>query len=64
MKTYLNLTVQEKNLLEGDVYQLILTDPLGGELPHYTPGSHIEIKTPHGLYRHYSLIRDGKHPTA
>ena len=41
-----------------------MTDPLGGELPHYTPGSHIEIKTPHGLYRHYSLIRDGKHPTA
>ena len=62
MKKYLNLVVQEKTSLEGDVSQLILSDPTGTLLPSYAPGAHIEVKTPNGLYRHYSLIGDGKTP--
>jgi phthalate 4,5-dioxygenase reductase subunit len=62
MKKYLNLVVQEKKPLEGDVYQLILSNPSGNSLPSFTPGSHIEVQTPNGLYRHYSLIGDGKVP--
>jgi len=56
MKKYVNLILKEKNPLEGDVYQLILSNPSGGSLPSFTPGSHIELITPKGLYRHYSLI--------
>ncbi len=62
MKKYLNLVVQEKTPLEGDVYQLILSDPTGNLLPSFEPGAHIEVKTPHGLYRHYSLIGAGNAP--
>jgi ferredoxin-NADP reductase len=62
MKKYLNLVVQEKTPLEGDVYQLILSDPTGNLLPSFGPGAHIEVKTPHGLYRHYSLIGAGNAP--
>ncbi len=62
MQKYFSLIVKEKNSLEGDVYQLILCNPSGDLLPSFTPGSHIEVKTPNGLYRHYSLIGDGKSP--
>ena len=62
MKKYVNIIVKEKNPLEGDVYQLILSNPSGDSLPSFTPGSHIELKTPNGLYRHYSLIGHGTMP--
>ena len=62
MKKYLNLVVQEKKPLEGEVHQLILSDSTGNLLPSFGPGAHIEVKTPRGLYRHYSLIGAGDEP--
>ncbi len=31
--------------------------PLGGPLPSYTAGAHIDVHLPHGLVRSYSLVR-------
>ncbi len=30
----------------------------GGELPEFTPGSHISLRVPNGLIRKYSLCND------
>jgi ferredoxin-NADP reductase len=35
-----------------------LTDPVGGELPAWTPGAHVDLHLPGGLIRQYSLSGD------
>ena len=41
-----------------DIISLELTSPSGGELPPFTPGSHLELHLRNGQIRHYSLLND------
>jgi len=42
----------------ADVRLFELRDPLGRELPAFTAGSHIKVRTPNGAVRKYSLCND------
>src|SRR3954453_22975038 len=35
-----------------------LRDPNGGELPEFTPGSHLSVRVPNGSMRNYSIASD------
>lgn len=41
-----------------DVRRLVLRTVDGGELPAFTPGSHIDVFLPNGIIRQYSLLND------
>jgi len=43
-----------------DALVIELRDPVGGELPAYTAGAHIELHLPNGLVRQYSLCGDAR----
>ncbi|WP_236603625.1 PDR/VanB family oxidoreductase [Rhodococcus sp. WAY2] len=53
----LNLVVADAVPIATDVLMLTLTDPDRGDLPEWTPGSHIDV-TVDGLTRQYSLCGD------
>src|SRR5215203_6369875 len=40
------------------IIALTLERPDGGDLPEWSPGSHLEVELPSGLFRHYSLSGD------
>ncbi|QLL10136.1 oxidoreductase [Mycobacterium vicinigordonae] len=48
-------TVVGRELVAPDVVALTLADPLGGLLPSWTPGGHIDVQLPSGRRRQYSL---------
>lgn len=48
-------TVQE---VAQDIFMFELRDPSGNDLPEFTSGAHISVKTPSGLLRKYSLCND------
>jgi len=52
------LTVRQKSQIADDIYLFELRSPSGGELPAFTPGSHITVATPSGQKRRYSLCND------
>ena len=52
------LTVTEKTQIADDVFLFDLRSPGGGELPAFTPGSHITVTAPSGQKRRYSLCND------
>lgn len=52
------LRVESRTQVSADVIALTLTDPAGGRLPPWTPGSHIDLILPNGLSRQYSLCGD------
>lgn len=54
----LNLRVSRKCQIADDTYLFELRDPSGTELPLFTPGSHVTVKTPAGQKRRYSLCND------
>jgi phthalate 4,5-dioxygenase reductase component len=55
---HLKLIVTGKSLVADDIYSFELRAPSDGELPPFTPGSHITITTPGGQKRRYSLCND------
>ena len=54
----MTLTVRQKSRIADDIYLFELRSPSGGELPAFTPGSHITVATPSGQKRRYSLCND------
>lgn len=54
----LTLTVTHKSQVADDIYMFELRDSGGGELPPFSPGSHVAVTTPTGQKRRYSLCND------
>lgn len=54
----LHLRVARAAQIAQDIFEFELRDPGGAELPAFTPGSHVEVKTPSGELRKYSLCND------
>jgi phthalate 4,5-dioxygenase reductase subunit len=51
----LTLRVHDARMLAPDIREFTLVDPNGGELPPFTPGSHLLVQAPTGVTRRYSL---------
>jgi vanillate monooxygenase ferredoxin subunit len=51
----MELMVSAIRINGDDNLDIELMDPKGGELPAFTPGAHIDIRTPSGQLRQYSL---------
>jgi phthalate 4,5-dioxygenase reductase component len=54
----LSLTVRQKSEIADGVFLFELAAFDGGELPPFTPGSHITVSAPSGQKRRYSLCND------
>src|SRR5579863_10682556 len=54
----LTLKVRHKSEIADGVFLFELTAGDGGELPPFTPGSHITVTAPSGQKRRYSLCND------
>ncbi len=54
----LDLRVARRRTAAEGVVELTLTDPTGGSLPAWTPGSHVELLLRPGMSKHYSLCGD------
>src|ERR1700679_173035 len=54
----LTLTVRHKSEIADGVFLFELPRPDSGELPAFTPGSHITVTAPSGQKRRYSLCND------
>ncbi len=52
---FLNVVITEKKVIANDYCVLILRSVHGGDLPEFSAGAHISVKTPQGGMRHYSL---------
>src|ERR1700727_4106426 len=52
------LMVRRKSEIADGVFLFELRAPDGGELPPFTPGSHITVTAPSGQKRRYSLCND------
>jgi len=53
--TSLTLVVRRKVVLARDIVLFVLVRPDGGELPPFTAGAHLVVRTPAGVARQYSL---------
>jgi len=51
----LTLRVERARMLAQDIREFTLVKPDGGELPEFTPGSHVLVQAPTGVTRRYSL---------
>jgi phthalate 4,5-dioxygenase reductase subunit len=49
------LRVTRNERIADGIHLLELCDPAGGDLPAFTAGAHIPVRTPNGLLRKYSL---------
>lgn len=54
----MTLRVARAEKIAEDIFEFELRDPGGAELPAFTAGSHVEVKTPSGEARKYSLSND------
>jgi phthalate 4,5-dioxygenase reductase component len=54
----LSLRVSRVEYIADGIRLFELREAGGGDLPEFTPGSHIEVKTPSGAQRKYSLSND------
>jgi phthalate 4,5-dioxygenase reductase subunit len=52
------LRVAAAERIAEDIHRFDLADPDGTELPGFTAGSHLRVRTPSGLVRRYSLCSD------
>lgn len=50
--------IAAKNEIAAGIFSFEFRDPKGGELPPFTPGSHLSVQVPNGLLRKYSLCND------
>ena len=60
----LTLLVQQVTWEADRVVSLRLVDPGGADLPAWRPGAHLNLKTPSGLVRQYSLFGDATDRTS
>jgi len=56
----MKLVVTSKTQVGDDIFMFEFRDPSGGELPAFTPGSHITVTTPAEQKRRYSLCNDAR----
>jgi vanillate O-demethylase ferredoxin subunit len=54
-QTRLSLLVRQIRFEANGIHSYELVDPLGGELPPFSAGAHIDIHLPNGMTRQYSL---------
>lgn len=54
----MTLVIKRKSKIADDIYMFDLASASGGELPKFTPGSHIAVTAPSGQKRRYSLCND------
>ena len=54
----MTLRVTRADRIAGGIHLFELRDATGRELPPFTAGAHIAIRTPSGLLRKYSLCND------
>ncbi|MEV6013699.1 PDR/VanB family oxidoreductase [Streptomyces sp. NPDC051976] len=54
----LTLRIAGKRMLTPDICRFDLRDPAGHALPAFTPGAHVDVRTPSGATRSYSLAGD------
>lgn len=59
-ESVLDLRVRHIKWEADGVLSLTFVDPLGEDLPEWTPGAHLEVELPSGLVRQYSLCGDPK----
>jgi phthalate 4,5-dioxygenase reductase subunit len=52
------LRVARAEAIARDIHLFEFRDPEGGELPAFTPGSHVTVRAPNGTLRKYSLCND------
>ncbi|MGB0747496.1 MAG: PDR/VanB family oxidoreductase [Magnetospiraceae bacterium] len=58
----ITVQVTARKKLTPEIVEFTLTPTADLDLPGFTPGAHITIKTPDGAMRRYSLINDGGAP--
>lgn len=58
MQPEMRLLVARKRMLTDRTAEFQFVDPSGSDLPSFEPGSHIDVHTPGGLIRQYSLCGD------
>ncbi|MGQ2923225.1 MAG: PDR/VanB family oxidoreductase [Hydrogenophaga sp.] len=56
--SFMNLVVVSAEPAARDIQRFELSHPDGDDLPPFTAGAHIRIKTPNGVTRQYSLSND------
>src|SRR3954468_13024761 len=54
----LELRIAEKAEIAKGIFRFELVHPEGAELPEFTPGAHVSIRTPNREVRKYSLSND------
>ena len=54
----LKLRITDKTEIARDIFRFELARGDGGELPEFTAGAHVSLRTPCGLIRKYSLSND------
>ena len=52
------LRIAAKQEIARDIFRFELALPDGGDLPEFTAGAHVSLRTPGGLIRKYSLCND------
>lgn len=53
-----DVIIRRKQVEAADICSLELVDPTGSVLPPFSAGSHVDVHTPGGLVRQYSLCND------
>jgi phthalate 4,5-dioxygenase reductase subunit len=54
----LSLLIARRDEIASGIHAFELQSPDGGELPEFTAGAHIAVRTPNGMVRKYSLCGD------
>jgi phthalate 4,5-dioxygenase reductase subunit len=54
----MRLAVTRAEPIAGGIHLLEVRDPSGADLPEFTPGAHVVVRTPNGALRSYSLCGD------
>jgi phthalate 4,5-dioxygenase reductase subunit len=55
---FTSLKVTLAGEIAQDIFMFELRHPAGGDLPEFTSGAHVSVRTPSGLIRKYSLCND------
>jgi vanillate O-demethylase ferredoxin subunit len=56
----LSVRVNKVTREADDIYSYELVDPAGGALPGFSAGAHVDVHTPAGIARQYSLANDAR----
>jgi phthalate 4,5-dioxygenase reductase component len=58
LSTPISLRVARAEKVAADIHRFELRDPAGGDLPGFTAGAHLTVRSPNGSLRKYSLCND------